>query len=185
MSDGATMSTPALDQRLLTQHGQCLVIQHIAALVDQAILSVAGVGVQRHVGHHAQLREACLECTHRAGNQSLRVGGQFAVGGFQVGGNDREEGQYRYPQRAALFRHVQQLVDGVAMHARHRADGYRFTCGGAIVVMHEHRVDEVIRAQVRFLQHAPRKVMTPVAAHPGTREGAQGRASGGGKRKSV
>ena len=59
MSDGATMSTPASawqsawrDER---RHGR--VVGHVAGRVEQAVLAVAGIGVERDVGDHAELRE--------------------------------------------------------------------------------------------------------------------------------
>ena len=59
MSLGATMSTPASAwvSAWLHQHLDGLVVEDVAGFVEQAVLAVAGEGVQRHVGHHAQVRE--------------------------------------------------------------------------------------------------------------------------------
>jgi hypothetical protein len=45
-----------LGQRLLDQHFHGFVVQDVAGVVQQAVLAVAGEGVQRHIGHHAQAR---------------------------------------------------------------------------------------------------------------------------------
>jgi hypothetical protein len=47
-----------LHQRLLRQHGHGLVVEDVAGVVEQAVLAVAGEGVQRHVGEQAQLGES-------------------------------------------------------------------------------------------------------------------------------
>ena len=46
-----------LRQRLADQHLHGLVVEDVAGFVEQAVLAVAGEGVQRHVGHDAQVRE--------------------------------------------------------------------------------------------------------------------------------
>ena len=59
MSDGATMSTPACAwvSACLSQHRDRLVVQDVAGVVDDAVLAVAGVRIERDVGHDAELRE--------------------------------------------------------------------------------------------------------------------------------
>jgi len=62
-----------LHQRLLHQHVERYVVEDVARLVDDAVLSVRGVRVERDVGHDPQAREARLERRHRARHQALRV----------------------------------------------------------------------------------------------------------------
>ena len=59
MSDGATMSTPASawHSAWRGQRDDRLVVRHVAGLVEQAVLAVARVRVERDVGDDAQLRE--------------------------------------------------------------------------------------------------------------------------------
>jgi hypothetical protein len=66
-------------ERLLGQHFQRLVVEHVARdrRVDQAVLAVAGVGVERHVGDHAQFRELLLQRLDHARHQTVRVPGFF------------------------------------------------------------------------------------------------------------
>ena len=68
------MSTPAsrVRERLLLQHHEGLVVDHVAGLVDQAVLPMDGVRIERDVGDHSHLREALLELAHAARHQALR-----------------------------------------------------------------------------------------------------------------
>ena len=52
------MSAPASawTSAWLDQHLDRLVVDHVAASVDQPVLPVAGVGIERDVGEHADLR---------------------------------------------------------------------------------------------------------------------------------
>ena len=60
MSLGATMSTPAsaCTRACAVQHLDGVVVEDVAGVVEQAVLAVAGEGVERHVGQQAELREA-------------------------------------------------------------------------------------------------------------------------------
>ena len=155
-----------LHQRLLAQQRQGLVIQHIAAFVDQAVLAMAGVRVQGHVRHHAQLREARLQRPHGAGHQAFRIGGQTAVWRLQIAGNGRKQRHDRNSALHALFGNLQKLFDGVAMHAGHRADRHRVARGCAVVLVDKDGVDQIVGTQVMFLHQTPGKVLPSVAAHP-------------------
>ena len=79
-----------LRQRLLGQHGHGLVVQDVAGVVEQAVLAVAGEGVERHVGHDAEFREAFFEFAHNARHQAFGVHGLAAVGRFQRRVDHRE-----------------------------------------------------------------------------------------------
>ena len=61
-----------LHQRLLHQNFECFVVVHIA--VDQhAVMAMAGVGIERHVAQHADLRHRLLDRAHRAADQIVAV----------------------------------------------------------------------------------------------------------------
>ena len=76
-----------LHQRLLHQHAGGLVIQDVAlflgARIWNAVLAVAGERVQRDIGHHTQIGELFFQRPHHARHQAIRVGGLFAVIGFE------------------------------------------------------------------------------------------------------
>jgi hypothetical protein len=74
-----------LHQRLLLQHGHRLVVEDVAAVVEQAVLAVGGERVQRHVGQQAEAGEALLQLAHRARHQAFGVGGLAAVGSSSPG----------------------------------------------------------------------------------------------------
>ena len=81
MSEGATISTPAsrLSKRLLLQNRNGVVVQNVAGVIDNAVLTVAGVGIQRNIGHHTELGKMLFEARHDARNQALGIGGLAAV----------------------------------------------------------------------------------------------------------
>ena len=66
-------------QRLLHQGFDGDVIQHVAAVIDDAVLPVRGERVQGHIGDHAQFRETLLQRTHRALGQAIVVPGRFGI----------------------------------------------------------------------------------------------------------
>jgi len=71
MSEGATMSTPAaaLNERLLLEYGERVVVENVAAGIDQPVLAVIRIGIERNVGHDAGARESVFSaCRRRAGS---------------------------------------------------------------------------------------------------------------------
>jgi hypothetical protein len=150
MSLGATMSTPAsrLCECLLHQHLDGLVVQDVAGLIQQAVLSVAGERVQRHIGHHAQAGKFFLQRPHHGGHQAVGVGGLAADRVFQRGADHRKQRHHRDAEPDAVFGHRQQQVQAQALHAGHRSDGL----AAARAFEHEHWVDQVVHAD-RVLAH--------------------------------
>ena len=84
-----------LHQRLGAQPGDRLVVEYISAGVDQPILAVRGVRVERDVGEHAELRQARLQRPHRARYQALRIGGFPPVLALERGVDHRKQRQCR------------------------------------------------------------------------------------------
>ena len=58
-------------QRLLHQRLHRLVVHDVAALVDQSVLPVAGVRIQRDIGDDAQRGKTLLQRAHRALAQTV------------------------------------------------------------------------------------------------------------------
>ena len=123
MSLGATMSTPASAcvSACFDQHLHRLVVQDVAGVVEQAVLAVAGEGIQRHVGHHAQLREV-LPGPHHARHQAVRVQGFAPSGVFSAGSMTGNSAITGMPSATQCFGHRQQQVQAQALHARHGGD---------------------------------------------------------------
>ena len=82
MSEGATQSTPAsaCDRGHLAQHLYGLVVDDLA-IDDQAVVAVMGVGVEGHIGLHAEFGHRGFEAADCSLDQALRVVG---LGGLIV-----------------------------------------------------------------------------------------------------
>ena len=85
-----------LRERLLDEHLQRHVVDDVAGLVDDAVLAVRGVGIERDVGHDAEFGKALLQRAHRARHETFRVVGFAPVEAFQALVDDREQRQHRH-----------------------------------------------------------------------------------------
>ena len=86
MSDGAMMSQPAS----ACTSACCTSISMVASLCtspsrDQPVMAVAGIGIERHIAQHADLRHRLLDRAHRAADQIVGVDGFAPVFAFQLG----------------------------------------------------------------------------------------------------
>ena len=61
-----------LHQRLLDQHLDGLVVEDLAA-VHQAVMAVAGVGIERHVAHDADVRHRLLDGAHGPADEIVGI----------------------------------------------------------------------------------------------------------------
>ena len=145
-------------QRLLHQRFNGFVVEDVAGVVDQAVLAMRGVRVQRLVAHHAQLGETRFQRADRARDDAVVVPGNAAIGGLGRGIGHAEQVDDGNAQFQRLFADLQQFVDRQPLDAGHR--GHR--CA-AVLIVHEHRQDQVVRGQDVLAHQAPRE---PVAAHP-------------------
>ena len=66
-----------MTERLFDQRVTGHIVQYITGLVDDAVLTVGGVGVQRNVGDDADLRYRRLQFGHRTLYQSVSLIGSF------------------------------------------------------------------------------------------------------------
>ena len=73
-------------QRLLHQRVDGDVVHDVAGVVDDAVLTVRRVRIQRDVGDDAELRHRLLDRTHGALRESFRIPGLAAVQALGVGG---------------------------------------------------------------------------------------------------
>ena len=152
--------------RLAHQGGIGFIVQHVTAGVDQSVLAVRGVGVQRHVGDHAQVREIPLQRADRALRQAVAGPGGDAVERLRLRGGHREQSQRRNLQGHRLLGNPQQLVNGQAIHAGHGRDR-----GTAVQFVDEHGEDQVIAAQSVLAHQAAGKIIAAHAARTGVWEG--------------
>jgi hypothetical protein len=137
------MSTPAccLGERLLHQHLHRGVVDDVVVVIQQTVLAVAGEGVERHIGHHAQIGKLFFQRAHHVGYQAIGVGGLDAIGRFQVLADDREQCHHRDAQLHTVFGHGQQQIQAQAFDPGHGTHGL----SAALAFEHEHRVDQVMR----------------------------------------
>ena len=154
-----------LRQCLLHQHRHRGVVQDVAAVIGQAVLAVAGVGVQRHVGHHAEFGKLLFQRPHHARHQAVGVGRFLAVVALERLIDHRKQGQHRDLQAHTFLGHRQQQVQAEALHARHGGDGHALLHA----VDHEHRVDQVVAAERVFTHQVAGKGIAAQA--PGTAKG--------------
>ena len=155
-------------QRLLHQHADGFVVQHVAGLIHQTVLAVAGKRVERHVGNHAQFGEMRLERPHRPLRQTFGVIGLLGVQRLCFRRRDRKQRHRRHAQLAQVSACAQQ-VDAHARYARHR--GHRLALVPAFD--HEQRLNQIGDRELGLPRQPAREV---IAAHP-ARAGA-GKTSG-------
>ncbi|MNN14350.1 hypothetical protein D3C81_1274110 [compost metagenome] len=159
-----------MGQRLLDQHIDRLVVHHVAALVENAVLTMDGEGIECHVGDDPQLREALTQGAGGALGDAVRVVGFGAVEGLLLQRGHREQRQRRNAQCDQLLGFLQQQVDGQALDARHR----RHALALVLAVEDEHREDQVAHRQHVLAHQAPGKLIAAVATQAGEGEGAFG-----------
>lgn len=92
-----------LAERLLLQNRDRFVIEDVARIVDQTVLPVGRIGIERHVTDHAQLRKALLQLAHSAWHETTRIEGFRAVRGFKRNVDDRKQGDRRDTKSDGLF----------------------------------------------------------------------------------
>ena len=73
-----------LDQRLLDQDRDGVVVEHIARVVDDPVMAVRGIGIERDVGEHADLRRRVLDRLDRPADQIVAVERLARILGAQI-----------------------------------------------------------------------------------------------------
>ena len=99
---------------LAHEHVDRDVIQHIALVIDDPVLTVSRVRIERNVGHDGELRQGFLDCTYRALHQAVRVGAFSGIEALLVLVNDGEQGHGRDAEIAGFRQLLEQQVDAFA-----------------------------------------------------------------------
>ena len=73
-----------MGQCLANQCIDSLVVQHIARLIDDPVLTVCRIRVQCHIGNDAEFGAVLLERANGTLNQPVRIPGLASVQGFAV-----------------------------------------------------------------------------------------------------
>ena len=105
MSEGAITSQPASawTRACLARTARVASFDHVVAL-EQTVVAVGGVGIERDVADHAELRQRVLDRAHRPADQVVRVGRLAAVGGLELGRGDRKQSDRGHAEPRRLAR---------------------------------------------------------------------------------
>ena len=159
MSQPASACTSAC----LHQHRDGLVVEDLA-VAHQAVMAVAGVGVERHVAEDADLRHLLLDRADRAADEVVRVERLAAVlvAQLRIGvGKQREAGDVelrpRARPRAPPRRPSSRSTPGI------EATGARVL----LAVDDEQRPDQVVGGEHVLAHQPPRPFGAAVAAQAG------------------
>ena len=148
-----------LDQRLHHQPLDRCVVDDLLALHD-AVMAVAGIGVERHIGDEADVRHRRLDGAQRLADEVLRIErlGADVVAQLRVGVGEKRDRRNAEIAGAADF--GDDAVDRLAHDARH--GGHRL---GLRLVGQEQRPDQVVDGERRLAHQAARPGRAAVAAH--------------------
>ena len=84
MSDGAMMSQPASAwTRACRTRASSVASLRISPSSIKPVMAMAGIGIERHIAHDADLRHRRLDRPHRPAHQIVGVVGLAAIGGAQ------------------------------------------------------------------------------------------------------
>ena len=89
--------------RLPHQYFDGFIVKDIAAIVDQTILTVAGVWVKGNVGHHAQFGKILFYCCNHARHEAVRIIGFTRIKALQRRVYHRKDRQHRDSQLYTLL----------------------------------------------------------------------------------
>ena len=133
-----------LHQRLLDQNRDGLVVEN-DAVAQQAVMAVAGKGIERDVAEDADLGHFLLDGADGAADQIVRVERLAArlVAQRRIGvGEQRDAGDAQLGGALGL---AHRLIDAQALDARHR----RHRRARLVAVHHEQRPDQVVGGERR------------------------------------
>ena len=169
MSEGAITSAPGLrlHHRLLAQHLQRFVVDHVTAL-DQPVVAVAVVGVEGDIAQDPNIRMGRLYGAHRLAHQVLRVQGLAGVRGLERIVGIGKDGNHRYSQFLGLADGIGNSVDRQPVDPRHGGHGLTY----ARTVGDKERPYQIVGAQGVFRHQPARPGVAPVAAHARLGKGA-------------
>ncbi len=148
-------------QRLPDQHGDRVVVQHVALVVDDAVLPVRRVRVERDVGDDDEIGKPALDCPNRALHEAIGIGAFGAVQQLEAAVDDREQGDGRNTEILYNGEFFEQAADISAADAGHRRHGLAV----GLAVVHEDRVDEVGARQRRLGDETAQRRSAAAAAH--------------------
>ena len=149
-----------LHQRLPDQHGDRFVVEN-DPVAKQAVVTVAGKGVERHVAQDADVGHFFLDRADGAADKivgierfAARLIAQFRVGVWE----ERDAGNAQFGRTLGL---PYSLVDGQPLNTGHGRDGR--AC--VVAIHHKQGPDQIVGREHVLTHHAARPFTAPVAAH--------------------
>ena len=141
-----------LVERLPDQHLGGVVVEHVTVVIDQPVLPVAGIRIERDVGQDADIAAArILDRTHRTAHQVIGVERFLAAFAAQVALRVGEQRDARDAGRDRVLGALGNQIDRPAGHARQRADRVL----DPRPLGHEQRPDQVGGRKRGFAVHRP------------------------------
>jgi hypothetical protein len=144
-----------------------VVVDDPAAFVDDPVVAVRCIGIERDVGEDADLRYRILDCLDRPADEVVGVERFPRVVGAKLVRRVREKRDARDAEARRLLCLGGDAVDAPAANARKRTD--RLIAAGAFA--DEERQDEVAGVQPVLGEHVAHPRARPAAAHAKCWEG--------------
>ena len=155
--------------RLAAEHLDRLVVEN-PAFAEQAVVTVAGVGVERHVADDAhRVAELPPDRPHGAADEIVGIGRMGGVLRLEPRLHHWKQCDGRNSQLPGLVGRLHHAIDRQPFHARQARHGQT-----RLVVMDKERPDQVSRRERRFADHPPEPGMLPVPPETGRRKGCRG-----------
>ena len=141
---------PGLGHGLLAEHRHRLIIEHHPPIADDAVVAIAGIGIQGHVGHDRHARMHLLEPANGSGDQAMLVEALGPVLRFEAVGHLGEQHHAADAQLPGATHLLHQPLQAPAHGPWHGPD--RLVAGA---LMHKERIDEVGGAELVLPHHRP------------------------------
>ncbi len=145
------------------------VVDHVTRGVDEPVLAVDRIRVERHVGDDADLRKALLHFANAARDEPLVVERLFGSGALERRVDDRKENDRGDCICERLLNDLEHLIDAQTGHSGHGR--HRF--GDLAALAHEKRQDQVLGRKPCLAHQAPREVVAARSAHAPLRKTAE------------
>ncbi len=78
-------------ERLLSEHFNSLIVEHIARFINDAVLSMRSVGIQSHVGDNAKRWEISLKRANRPLDEAIGIVSLCTIKRFSLGIGRRKQ----------------------------------------------------------------------------------------------
>ena len=154
-----------LDDRLLSEHVDGLVIDHVA-VADKPVLTVGRVRIERDIADDAdRIPVGLLEGAHSPADEVVRIERFFAARRFLLSGRRGKEGHGRDAQLPRFSDRFHEQVDRQPIDAWHRRDWRP----RAATLFDEYRPNQIVDRQLLFPDKSPRPIVSPITPQPRVR----------------